>query len=477
MAENIIKKSGTTAAYRDDRGGAVLIPHPVIGIVKDNIDPTHGGRIKVYIARFGGPDPDDAKQWFTVKYLSPYFGVVTPGYDIYNGGPKDGHGTYITNPHSYGFWATSPDVGTSVVCIFINGDPQDGYYMGCVPTIGLTHMVPAIGAARAVVPNKEQAKLYGGADRLPVAEVNYSNPALRNSSTIYSEGKPIHSYQARIFADQGLIRDNIRGVISSSSQRETPSRVFGMSTPGPTIYEGGFTNSTIKEAAKTADSSKLQVIGRAGGHSIVMDDGTIKGEDQLLRIRTSAGHMIMLSDSGQVLTIMHSNGQSWIELGKEGTVDVYSSNSVNVRTAGDLNLHADRDINLNARRNLNVFANDAKIETAKSLNFRVGSNFSSYTMGKYTLKVDDAMSLASTGDSSFLSKNITYINGRKIHLNTGASATIPAVVPEMPKITHVETTFSESKGWMNPAPTPLISIASRTPTHMPWAEGNKGVAL
>jgi len=478
MATDIIKKSGTKENFKDDRGGAVLIPHPVIGIVKDNIDPTHGGRIKVYIARFGGPDPNDAKQWTTVKYMSPFAGIIAPKYDIYNGGPKTGYGKYTTTPHSYGFWAGAPDLGSQVICIFINGDPQDGYYMGCVPVIGLTHMMPAVAAGSKVVPNNEkEASLYAGADRLPVTEVNYSSPGIRASTKIYNEPKPIHSYQTNVLGKQGLVRDNIRGVIGSSSQRETPSRVFGISTPGPTVYEGGYTNTTIKGAAQQGNSSKLQVTGRVGGHSIVMDDGTIKGEDQLLRIRTSAGHMIMMSDSGQVLTIIHSNGQTYIELGKEGTIDLFSTNSVNIRTEGDLNLHADRDININAKRNLNVYADNIKTEAVQNFKLRTGGNFESYQIGKFTVKVDGAMSMASSGNSSFLSSTTTFINGSKIHLNTGSSATIPAAVPELDKTVHVDTTFSQTKGWINPSPKPLLSVTTRTPCHMPWAAANKGVSL
>lgn len=477
MAYDTIRKSGVSAGYKDDRGGAVIIPHPVIGIVKDNIDPTHGGRIKVYIARFGGNDPDDPTQWRTVKYLSPYFGIIAPDYNIENSSDKTGPGTFSSNPHSYGFWATSPDVGSRVICIFINGDPQDGYYIGCAPNIGLTHMVPAIAAASVVVPNQGEAKLYGGADRLPVTEVNYSNPKIRNSPKIYSEAKPVHSFQAGILAKQGLIRDNIRGVIGSSSQRETPSKVFGISTPGGPIYEGGYTNATIKSALKSAKDEKLKVIGRTGGHSIVLDDGTLNGQDQLMRFRTAGGHMIMMSDNGQVMTIIHSNGQSYIEFGKEGTIDMYSTNSVNIRTQGDLNLHADRDVNINAKRNLNMFADNIKIEAAQNLTHRTGKDFNAYHMGKFTVKVDAEMSLASKGDSSFKSDSINYQNGRKIHLNTGSSGTIPQTVVEIPKINHIDTTFSQNKTWINPSPDPLKSITTRAPAHMPWAGGNKGVSL
>jgi hypothetical protein len=57
-----------------------------------------------------------------------------------------------------------------------------------------------------------------------------------------------------------------------------------------------------------------------------------------------------MSDGAVTLQIIHSNGQSYVELGTEGTVDVYAMNSVNIRTQGDLNLHADNNININSKK-------------------------------------------------------------------------------------------------------------------------------
>lgn len=477
MAQNNVRTSGAPSQNKIDSGGAVVLPYACMGIVKDNIDPTHSGRIRVYINRGGAVDPNDSKYWYTVSYLSPWFGVIAPGYDIYGqqGSDRKGFGKYVGNPHSYGFWATAPDIGTQVICMFINGRSDQGYYIGCVPQPGLTHMVPAIGSTNTVVPNSAESSTYGGADRLPTVEVNYANPGIRNSPTIYSQPKPVHSYQASILAQQGLVRDNLRGVIGTSSQRETPSRVFGISTPGGPVYSGGYDKTTIKKAAATEDISKLQTVGRTGGHTFVMDDGDMDGQDQLVRIRTSAGHMIMMNDSGQNLTIVHSNGQSWIELGREGTIDMYATNSVNIRTEGDLNLHADRDINLHAKRNLNGYGENIKLEADKNMTIRTNQNFNQYTLGTYTTKVDGPMSMESKGDASYHSKAITYINGRKIHLNTGQTGTVPQTVPVIPKYNQTDTTFSPNKGWINPSPEPLVTVASRTPTHWPYFAAGKGV--
>jgi len=475
MAQNKPIFSGTPNVYKNTSGGGALLTEPVIGVVKNNIDPSRSGRIQVFIANVGSEDSDDNNNWITVGYLSPFYGISTASKSTNEGSDTEGYGKFVDNPQSYGFWATAPDIGTEVICIFINGDPNQGYYIGCIPQSGLLQMTPGLGASNVVIPNEGEAQTYGGADRLPTGEVNYANPSLKNSPTIATDPKPVQSYQSSILLQQGLIRDNVRGVISSSAQRETPSRVFGISTPGRTIYQGGYNNSNIKQAARSADPSKLQSVGKTGGHSIVMDDGTIDGKDQLMRFRTADGHQIIMSDSGQTLFIIHSNGQSWIELGKEGTIDMFSTNSVNIRTQGDLNLHADRDVNINAKRNFNFYAKDANIETDNNLSIRSGATFSQYSVGKYTVKADGDLSLLSGGAGSLASSGTTYINGNKVNLNTGNAGTIPATVPVITKINHLDTAFSTAKGWMYPSPTALVSVTSRTPAHQPWAESGKGV--
>jgi hypothetical protein len=444
-----------------------------LGIVKNNIDSTRTGKIQVQLINGGGADADDSTSWTTVEYMSPFLGTTSPGGSTTNGPDKTGDGKFVGNPQSYGFWASAPDIGTLVMCIFT--DSGRGFYIGGVPQSGMVSMIPAIGSSNKVVPNDGEASTYGGADRLPTTELNASNPSNKNSAQPYEQPKPVHSYQAGVLANQGLIRDNIRGVIGSSAQRETPSRVFGLSTPGSQIFEGGYNASTIAAAAAAGDDKKLKVLGRTGGHTFVMDDGTVEGADQLIRLRSSAGHQILMSDSGQALFIIHSNGLSWIELGKEGTIDVFATNSFNVRTKGDLNLHADNDVNINAGKKLNIFGEQISIESEKDSTWRSGGNFSGYTMGNYTFKIDGSMGLQSAGESGINSAGTLHMNGSKININSGTKGPSPATVPKITKTNHVETTFSKAKGWMFPAPEGLSSVTSRAPTHQPWIGSGSGV--
>jgi hypothetical protein len=472
--ENIIKQRGTLSNYRDDRGSAILYPHPIIGIVKNNIDNLRSGKIQVYLKRLNEYDENDPDNWTTVRYSSPFFGY-TP-----NTGSPNSDGTFTGNRNSYGFWATPPDIGTEVICVFINGDPSLGYYVGNIPPISLTHMVPAIGSAKAVIPNAGEAEGYGGASVLPVTEYNDVNKGQDNSSTPNTEPRPIHSYQAAILNKQGLIRDPARGVISSSSTRESPSRVFGMSTPGRPIYKGGYGGEgqpPIEEAIKNTSTpaENFQVTGRLGGHSIVMDDGDLLGKDQLLRFRTSTGHMILMSDTAQTLFIIHSNGQSYIELGKEGTIDMYATNSVNIRTQGDLNLHADNNININAANQLSISAKTLKTQSIDSTTQYTGTTFEQYTKGNHTLKVNSKMSFESKGESSLKSGGTNYINGGpNIMLNSGSGSLNPEEVKQLPITAHYDTLYDSSKGYVS-TPDKLQSIVSRAPTHSPWEDANKGV--
>jgi len=465
------KPRGPIKSSEPDAGNANIRSVPVFGVVKDNVDPVRMGRIQVYLLDLNGQDQDNADSWITVGQLPNFYGYTQPR----GGNQREDYGTYERNPHSYGAWQSPPEIGTVVICMFVNGDPNFGYYIGCVPNPDALQMVPAIGATTNVVLNNTEASSYGGATRLPVTNINPNNPK-SNDPDYFTMAKPVHSYTAAIMNQQGIIRDPIRGPISTSAQRESPSRVgWGVSTPGRPIYEGNYTDESVLQAA-LADNPNVKVVGRKGGHSIVMDDGDVVGNDQLIRIRTALGHQILMSDNGQTLMILHSNGQSYIELGKEGTIDMFSTNSVNIRTQGDLNLHADNDVNINAAKKLNIQADSITVSSEKDYKQRVGGDNIIQTLGKFTHKVGGAMSMAASGVASYSSSLVTFINGLFVNLNTGQTYVIPKEVPIPTNVAHTDTLYDKAKGFLA-APGKLISIVSRAPAHAPWANAGQGVNI
>lgn len=469
MANNTQRARGTPEQLKTDRGGASLINEPRIGIVKDTIDACRSGIIKVWISGLQqSNNPEDSATWIPVRYMSPFYGYLD------SNSPGDTAGDFKNNPQSYGFWATPPDINTEVICIFINGSINQGYYIGCIPKVEVHNMVPAVTpGSNRVQPNGTEASSYGGADVLPTTEINTNNIGINDSAVFYDETRPVHSYQAAIYFNQGLIRDQIRGIINSSTYRETPSRVFGISTPGGEIYEGGFNNKTIKSAINTENNpKKFKVIGRTGGHSFVMDDGDIEGKNQLMRLRTSGGHQITMSDDSQTLFIIHSNGQSWIEMNSEGAIDIFATNSFNVRTVGDINFHADQHINMHAGKDFRIKANTIGIEAETTYTNRAGTDMNTSTGKQYTVYASDVMAMQSSGEASYSSNGAdVVIKGQNVQLNTrNPSVNAPQVEPNKPK-NYPDSTFSQEKGWIN-SPGKLESITSRITSHYPMPDIN-----
>lgn len=455
-------------------GGKGPAQYPVIGIVKDNIDPTRSGRIRVALQDGKGPvSPNDATGWVTVQHLTTFFGVVRPN----AGNDSEDYGTYVDNSSSYGQWQAPPDIGTKVVCIFVNGDTNAGYYIGCIPEPETLQMVPAIGASETVTLNEGEAAKFGGATRLPVTNLNTNNKDKANSDQFLDTPRPVHSYTASIMNQQGIIRDPIRGPISSSASREAASRVgWGVNTPGRPIYEGGYTDENLPENLEQGNAEQLKVVARRGGHSIVMDDGDIIGRDQLIRIRTALGHQILMSDDGQTLMILHSNGQSYIELGKEGTVDIFSTNSINMRTQGDFNIHADRNINMHAMENLNIQAKNIHTVSEEETKFKAGKDYKISTSNNFTVKSSAASAIIAGGQASMVAGAEAFVNGSKVNLNSGSASLTPEEVPIIPIIAQADTLFDKDVGWAA-APAKLLTIASRAPAHYPWVNAGMGVDI
>jgi hypothetical protein len=216
-----------------------------------------------------------------------------------------------------------------------------------------------------------------------------------------------------------------------------------------------------------------QVIGRVGGHTLVMDDGDLNGNNALFRLRTPKGHQITMNDSGNFFYITHANGQTWLEFGKEGTVDVFSTNSVNIRTNGDINMHADRNINMYAGGNIQVKSNKSTtIEAVTELNISAQTDLKIYSKITVGIKADGTMALQSAGGSWAGGSALKFTAGG-IDLNGPKAPTVTAPKP-IAKILLDDTKFSTAKGWQAD-PKALETIVPRAPTHEPYPYHNLGV--
>jgi hypothetical protein len=365
-------------------------PGPWLGVVTNYLDPSRMGSLEVVLAKSTMGELTLQNETVIVKQMTPFYGVSSIKYEGTNSAD------FEDVQKSYGMWFVPPDIGTVVVCMFIDGEPNDGYWMGCVPSKFQNHMVPGIAASQNVALTAEQERKYGTRN-LPVAEFLKKGRDLSNPRPD-SFTKPIHPFADRLLA-QGLLTDTVRGITSSSARRETPSRVFGISTPGP-IDPNSKKGYVGYSGVSTAPTSRL------GGTTFVMDDGDLAGQNELVRIRTRTGHQILLHNSQDLIYIANSKGSAWIELTSNGKIDIYAADSVSIHTEQDFNFRADRDINIEAGRNLNM---------------SVGGNMQADVVGNHTLMVSKNGYITYSGSLDHsVDADATYSVGNNLHVGAAA---------------------------------------------------------
>jgi hypothetical protein len=340
---------------------------PYIAQVVNHLDTQRMGRLEVVLLRGTSAGVEQAdKVAFPVDYAPMFFGY-TP-YSAMDANNRD----WSSSQSSYGMWFVPPDVGTKVMVFFIEGNKNNGYWTACIPEPNTNHMVPGIAASKsAELTPQEQVKL--GTDFVPVTEMNRR---LKNQRTDDPDKvkRPMHRFTLRL-AEQGLLKDPIRGVTTSSARRSVPSSVYGISTPGPPRVNG-------KKYSVGPNNNKFMVYAeREGGTQFVMDDGYIARDeasgkegimDELVRIRTRTGHQILMHNSSDLIYIANSKGTAWIELTSNGKIDIFAADSVSIHTEEDFNFRADRDINLEAGNNINISA------TRGSLHMEAGGLIEGY---------------------------------------------------------------------------------------------------
>ncbi len=449
--------------------GINLDSGPYVAVIKSNIDPTRCGRLQVFIPDLGG-DENNVQNWRTVSYASPFFGATYQ--------PEASKNTSIDNVHqTYGMWMVPPDIGNEVLCTFVNGDPGRGYWFACINK-HLSHgMVPGIGATvnpleSGTVTNDsvKNSIAQSTTPTLPAAEFN-ENIETNISDRFLQNAKAIHEYQAEQLVKQGLDRDPVRGAVTSSSQRETPSMVFGISTPGRPVNDPADDPDYLNKLGRDEISEdEYAVRVRRGGHSFVMDDGSvISGRDQLMRLRTATGHQLLMNDYERVIYLANSDGSVWMEFTGDGHVMFYSAGGFSLRTEGDMNLHSDKDINIHAKQSLKIKAEQSILMDSPSMTLKANDSFTAFS-GKVQIGSSGNLFLSADSKGEFTSDGPMIISGSRTDINTkpGTKVKDPGnLKPNEHADTGRETSLHP---WVS-VPKALSSIATIAPSHEPWFRG------
>ena len=496
---------------------------PYLARIVSHLDPTFMGNLEVTLLREQGNRLGDDNQTYVVRCAMPFFGYTPYEFMGSNDASKKTLDGFNDTQKSYGMWFVPPDVGVNVLVFFVDGNPSQGYWMGCVPSRFTNNMVPAIGGSTEFDADENDKKKYGTKKALPVAEVNRTLNGKKDVKIDPEKiKKPVHPI-ADVFLEQGLLEDDVRGTTTTSARREAPSSVFGISTPGPLDKREGSKRSVI---GKVQDKTKNAIpVSRLGGTQFVMDDGdarylrtspankgpvkyvnTLNGTDaatgekindkgeptipynEYFRVRTRTGHQILMHNSEDLIYIGNAKGTTWIELTSNGKIDIFAQDSISIHTENDLNIRADRDINMEAGRNINFRTEVGRwqAEIATDMNFLINKN-SKLTVGKNLdilvgsgtkISTNTDFEVSTNGDNRFSAGGDTSIGSLGDHKESAATINMnndkiaePAAVAAFvqPLELRKNPSVSKTAGWdKRYLSGDLNSIMKRIPMHEPW---------
>lgn len=446
-------------------------PGPFLARVVHVDDSEYMGKIRVQILHIGSSGDLVDGELASASYMSPFFGQTS---EKYLGKSAEKEAAFNDTQKSWGMWVPTPEIGSTVIVMFIEGMANKGYWFGCIPEKYKNFMVPGIAATGL------NTDYTAKKSRVPVGEYN----AVLNKQSgdnVTNALKPVHTYIFQALKNQGLVNDDIRGITSSSARRESPSRVWGVSTPGPVDKNG-----PVGEIGTKTTTAKA-AISRLGGSSFVMDDGDEKfirngsadktppvynyvapgksptgdvtiPHNELIRLRTRTGHQILLHNSEDLIYIGNAKGTAWIELTSNGKIDIYSADSISIHTKNDLNIKADRDINMEAGRDVNIKSTrKTHIETNSDLELVITGNGFITTKGNLNVGTTGNNVLSASGNTSLKSGGShAETAGGNIYMNSSVAASTAPTASAL-----ATSTLPSVDG-------DISTIMRRVPSREPW---------
>ena len=383
--DGLSKNIRAAGGPRNVGGGLVsetgLAPGLLIGTVMDDQDEQRAGRVWVSIPghtsrRVDSPatsptwrgtvpdrrtgqlefDQELRRNWILCQPVSSFMGSDERRADY----TVDGRNSYRGDVSSYGNWS-QPRIGDQVAIMFLGGDSNVAFYMGCLAKPNQGRMIPGSPgyAAKNIIDGVEEKDKTTPA----VAIAGYDNAFGSAVVTDPKTGKvverenrtnkiPAHA-QARTAIIGGQALDIHRGPGTSSMKRESPSYVTGTKTAGWN-YETERYNTNMDGGQFGTDVSRYRYV-NSTGHQFVMDDHP---DHQMIRLRSSGGSQILLNDSVDhpYVYISTSKGNVWMEFTDEGKIQFYSEHSMSFHTGKDFNFTADENINMEAKGDFNFLA-------------------------------------------------------------------------------------------------------------------------
>lgn len=282
------------------------------GVIVDTNDPQQMGRMKIWVPAIDG-DLYNIVDLPWAMYVSPMAGQTRD----YPAGPNS---NITSGLQSYG-WFSIPKTGALCVVGFMYGDANKRMYMGSYFRDHGNRSLP-VGRMRSDLGKVPLSDTFE-----PVEPQSTNLTAQFGGKLDASESKTRGTYERAVAQDK-TEKDGTEGY-----QRDLidPKGPKGEALLDPQSY----------------------VLTTPGRHSLIFQDHPTTGR---VRIKTAAGHQIILDDANERIYVSTARGRSWFEMDQDGRIHVYGADSISFSTGGDFNVTALGDFNVSAGGAINIQA-------------------------------------------------------------------------------------------------------------------------
>lgn len=407
-----------------------------IGQVVDTNDPQQMGRIRVICPQWGDSLQAAVADLPWAIYMSPFGGQTQvstrgPGIQTSSGGI------------AYGTWWI-PKVNAQVAVMCVDGNPMNRMYIGCIYDQFTPHTMPHGRYMYDDHPALEKS----GTDAAPYGPYTsmeqFIHPLNENQKAAFgNKSEPNFEYRNRgaDYTVAGVGVDSLNRTYSSVQDDKEVVHDGWTSTQG---YQTSRSDPNVETQFTDKNyDSHVYSITSPGFHAFSMDD---RQENCRMRFRTAAGHQIILDDTNERIYIATAQGNNWIELDQNGTIDMYSANKVNIHSMRDLNLTSDETIRLSAKNGIHLASNqEIRMTAATSVEVKGGTDVNVSASNVINIKASSNLNLESGSIANVKAAGSYRATAGTIHFNSSSAPAAGA----------------------NQA-TPAF-VSSRVPTHEPFA--------
>lgn len=383
-----------------------------LGTVVDTNDPQQMGRLKVLCPAFGDTEETQLSNIPWASYITP-FGGTSPC--IHRGPNLD----YSKGPLSYGMFAI-PKVGARALVACLDGNPEYRFWIGCLYGPLLTHTIP-IGRYL----NNTSGPVTSTENPVEPLATNMSDALGAPSAPEYRTRGPEQQVSS-------VSRESLSYIISGQpdkrnglNDREGYQQTRGRDDLAFAKTEGNF-------------DPQSYCITTPGLHMFVMDDSVANGR---VRLRTTAGHQVILDDTNERIYISTAQGHNWIEMDQNGNIDIYAERrlsvhaikDINFKTEGAFRVEAGGGIHLNQLgsaydiRMTSVGSIHTKsgqktsIQSGTDVNIKTGTTWKVEVGSNLQIKTNGTFRVNSTGTFCMYSSSTMHFDATTIDLNSGGN--------------------------------------------------------